>query len=577
MTKTHNWNLELDLLVVGSGNGAMTGAISASLMGLKDIVVIEKSDAFGGTSGMSGGGIWVPGNHYAKAEGQQDSFEDARRYLEQVIPEGMVPQEMIDTYLRTAPEMVSFLHDNTQVRYQSLEKYPDYYTNLEGSREGHRSLEPEPINRDVLGELMHKLVVGGPMFIANRIAITQVEGQILVGKLKGYVGIFIKLVLSYFLDAKWRKENKFSRRATAGAAGIIRLWLSMRDRNIPLQRNTALTKLIKEGDRIIGAEITFSEDATLKGQSFQKGQTIAVKCNNGVLLAAGGFEQNQEMREQYLPKPTSTEWSAGCVTNTGDAIRLGQDIGAQTRLMNQAWWCTTLCVPKLPYPFLSIVTKSLPGCITVNQLGKRFSNESQNYMAFQLEAFEKHSTDNPSFPMYMIFDHGFKRNYAVFPIMGPKRFLPERLFSEKFLAIENSLEALAEKMDIDAEGLKETIASFNHHAKNGEDPEFDRGKSAYDRYYGDPKVSPNPCLAPIAKPPFYAMRMEPGDFGTQGGLVTNTHGQVLSDDDTPIAGLYACGNCSAAILPTYPGPGSTLGPAMTFAYLAAKHMTSEQN
>lgn len=567
------WDATIDLLVVGSGNGAMTGAICAHDMGIRDIHVIEKSEFFGGTSGLSGGGIWIPCNRYAAAEGAVDSIEDAKHYLDQVVPADQVPEEMIDTYLQNAPKMVDFMHENTQLQYASLAKYPDYYTNLEGSREGHRSLEPVPINRDLLGDWVHKLVVGGPMFINNRIAITQVEGQILVGKLKGYVWIFLKRVLSYLWDRKWRKENKFSRRATAGAAGIIRLWLSLKDRNIPLHLNTKLTKLIREGDHVTGVEIKIFKDKTIGGQSFKAGDTIKIGCNKGVILAAGGFEQNQEMREQYLPQPTNTEWSAGCFSNTGDAIRAGQEIGAATRLMQNAWWCTTLVVPTLKYPFLSIVTKSLPGCITVNQYGKRFSNESQNYMAFQQEAFAKHSEETPSFPMYMIFDHNFKANYAVFPIMGPKHFLPGRLFKEKFIAIEDTLDNLAKAMDIDPQGLANTVSSFNENAAKGEDPEFDRGKSAYDRYYGDPGVTPNPCLAPIVKPPFYAMRMEPGDFGTQGGLSTNKNGQVLSTEGTPIEGLYACGNCSAAILPTYPGPGSTLGPAMTFAYLAAKHLT----
>jgi 3-oxosteroid 1-dehydrogenase len=307
------------------------------------------------------------------------------------------------------------------------------------------------------------------------------------------------------------------------------------------------------------------------------GRLIRIGARKGVVLAAGGFEHNQEMREQYLPKPTDHRWSGGVHTNTGDAIREGMRVGAATKLMSDAWWCTTITVPGEPMPRLSIMEKSYPGSCVVNAAGRRFTNESQNYMAYQKELFARHSDENPCVPSFHVFDARFRRTYIVGPLynsqMRPDWMVPQRWFDEGFVHKANTIAELAVKAGIDPAGLEDTIARMNDFAKRGGDPDFGRGDSEYDRYYGDPRVSPNPCLAPIDQAPFYAMPIDPGDFGTQGGLVTDVHARVQRGDGSTIEGLYAIGNCSAAVLPTYPGPGSTLGPAMTFGYLAARHLS----
>ena len=224
-------------------------------------------------------------------------------------------------------------------------------------------------------------------------------------------------------------------------------------------------------------------------------------------------------------------------------------------------------------PFLSIVTKSMPGTFVVSQSGKRYGNESQNYMSWSLELFKVHGDGHNCVPSFMIFDAYFKRKYAAFPLTGPDWLLPKSYFESGLVYKADSIRELAEKAGIDADQLEQTVATFNEYARTGKDLDFKRGDAAYDRYYGDPEVTPNPCLAPVLRPPFYAMRTDAGDFGTHGGLLTNPDAQVLDDSGQAIEGLYATGNCSAAVLPTYPGPGATLGPAMTFAYQAAKHMT----
>ena len=558
----------VDVLVVGSGNGAMTAALCAHQMGAGDVLVVEKADKFGGTSAVSGGGVWIPCNRYAREAGAQDSFEDAREYLRQTIPGNDVPGDMLDAYLRNGPKMIDFLHEHTDVRYRTLEHYPDYYTDLPGARAGHRSMEPEPINGSELGEDFGNLTLTHHMMrMFGHIHFTQVEAAMLTARTSGWLGLSAKLVAKWLLDVPWLvKWGGVARRLCTGSAGVARLYLSMKKRGIPLWLESPMQELLTDDSgAVVGAVV-------LRG-----GAATRVRARKGVVLAAGGFEHNQQMRDAYLPKPTNTEWSAGVRSNTGDAIREGMRLGAATRLMHGAWWCTTFVTPGEPTPRLAIMEKSLPGSCVVNAAGERIGNESQNYMAYQLGLFERHSEANPCSPAYFIFDARFRKSYIAGPLMTPDMkpdwSIPKSWFEQKFVARADSLDALARAMGIDAEKLKATVARMNEYAKTGKDLEFRRGDVAYDRYYGDPTVTPNPCLAPIDEAPFYAIRMDAGDFGTHGGLATNTDAQVLREDGSAIPGLYAIGNCSAAVLPTYPGPGATLGPAMTFAYQAAKHIT----
>jgi 3-oxosteroid 1-dehydrogenase len=555
---------EVDVVVVGSGNGALTAAITAHDLANADVIVVEKAEYFGGTSALSGGGVWVPNNRYAKAAGAKDSCEEALTYLTHTIPEDIARPDMIKAYLKGAPEMVDFLHENTRVRYTSLKKYPDYFTDLPGAREGHRSMEPETINITELKDDVDRMLTGGVMYIFYKYAITQVEGQVLIGKLKGWWKIMAKMLLRYYTDIPWLLRRKgFSRRTGGGGAGVIRLFLSAKDRGIPVYTNTPFESLITEGDKVVGVVVS------------QNGVKKEIRARKGVILAAGGFEQNQQMREQYLPKPTSNQWSAGCKTNTGDAIQAAQSLGAATGLMNEAWWCTTKVFPDRPYPFLGIINKSLPGSIVVNKAGKRFSNESQNYISFLKETFATHSDENPCIPMYMVFDTHFRKHRNVWPAALPDSMLPQSYFDSGLLAFGDTPEELAEKLGIDPQGLADTIKRFNGFVDTGKDEDFQRGDAAYDRYYGDPEYQPNPCLGKIEKGPFIAIKLDAGDFGTQGGMVTNVNGQVVRENGEAIEGLYACGNCTMAVLPTYPGPGSTLGPAMTFGYLAGKHIANK--
>ena len=566
MSSEQAWDYSFDVVVVGSGNGGQTAALCSYEMGTKDVLVIEKSDLYGGTSSISGGGVWIPGNRYAKAAGAEDSFDKAKTYLRQLITEEEVPEYQLDAFLENGPKMVDFLHERTRVRYVTLQHYPDYYTNLDGSMEGHRSMEPETFDASELGDEWRRLRRTHPMMhLGGVVGITQVEAALLVGQQPGWWKSALKLFWDYLIDIPWRLKDRFHRRLATGCAGVARLRASMLDRDIPLWLNTPMTKLVDQEGRVTGVEV------------MREGKPLRIQARKAVILAAGGFEHNQALREKYLPKPTDHRWSAGALDNTGDALLEGQRLGAKTHRLDEAWWCNTISVPGEDIPRLSVMERSYPGSIIVNPAGKRFSNESQNYMAFQQETFRLHSEDNPCHPTWQVFDANFRATYFVGPLYNskfrPDWMIPKSYEAEGFYARAESIRELAEKISVDPDGLEDTVNKMNEYASTGVDPDFQRGEVAYDRYYGDPRVTPNPCLGPIDKPPYYAVKIDPGDFGTQGGLVVDENAQVLHEDGHAIEGLYAIGNCSAPTLPCYPGPGATLGPAMTFAYQAAKSIT----
>lgn len=566
----HTWDEEYDVVVVGSGNGALTSAIAAHDGGAS-VLIIEKGDCFGGSSASSGGGVWVPNNRYAKAAAAQDSIDDARDYLEHVSPDGKINPELIETYITRAPEMINYLHENTNwVRYESLEHYPDYFPEGPGGKTGHRSMEPEQIHASALGKHFKNLAPQHPETqMPLGINFTQVEAQLLMAALPGWIGLTAKLVTKYLLDIPARLQGKRDARLTLGNAGIARLFLSLQDRNVPIRLNSPMTDLIEENGEVCGVI------------SVKNGVTQRIRARKGVILAAGGFERNQAMREQYLPQPTQTGWSAGNLNNTGDAIKAAIKYGAATHQMDWAWWFTTARAPGKEKATLSMIEKSMPGCITINKAGKRFSNESQNYVSFVTDIYKETQKGNDCVPCYMIFDADFRHKRPVTPMLLQGEFFPDWMvpkswWTPDFICKGDTIPELAAKIGVDADGLEQTLETFNQYAHTGKDLDFQRGDSSYDRYYSDPMVKPNPCLGPVIKPPFYSMALFPGEMGTAGGLVIDSDGRVLREDGEAINGLYACGNTSTALIPSYAGPGSTLGPAMTFGYLAGKHCSEQR-
>jgi 3-oxosteroid 1-dehydrogenase len=253
---------------------------------------------------------------------------------------------------------------------------------------------------------------------------------------------------------------------------------------------------------------------------------------------------------------------------------MGHELGAGLGFIDEAWWMTVTLVPGVETPYMVLVDRTLPGSIMVNKKGRRFTNEAGPYIDVVKDQYVTHSEAFNAIPAFLIADHRFHKKYPLGALMSWSS--PKKYIANGFIKAADTLEALATKCGIDPQGLKAEVEKFNRYAKTGKDPDFKRGEKAIDRYYSDPSVKPNPCLAPLDKPPFYAMEIFPGDLGTKGGLATDAHARVLREDGTPINGLYATGNCSSPVMgATYPGAGGTIGPSMTFGYIAARNAVGD--
>ncbi|ABZ76656.1 fumarate reductase/succinate dehydrogenase flavoprotein domain protein [Shewanella halifaxensis HAW-EB4] len=554
-----------DVVIVGSGAGAMASSIVAADHGLS-VLVVEKSAHYGGTSALSGGGIWIPNNDHFKAKGGEDSYQLAFDYLK-ASTENTVSEPRLHAYLTQAPEMIRYLENNSRVRYAVAEKYPDYYPHLEGALPGGRTLDPEIFDTKCMGsEVDNQLKASASTLLMGKIAWTARDAHKAMARERGWRFLLLKLMLRYKLDFSQRRKTKRDRRAALGSSLVASLRQSMTDRNIPLWLNTDFTDIVLNNEKVSGIEVV------------REGEKQIINSALGVIFASGGFEQNQKLREKYLPEPSNVKWSATPPGhNTGAALEAGIRAGAKTDIMDWCWWSPTVNVPKEDKARGIFAERAFPGAIVVDGLGKRFVNEAAPYLEFGDAMYRNNAaTGGKSLPAWVIFDANFRFNYAMGPFMPaqiqPDSRLPKGWLNTLYWKAEN-LNDLAKQIQIDPEGLSQTVERINRFAKTGVDEDFGRGGNVFDRYYGDTNVKPNPCIAPVAKGPFYAMRIEAGDIGTKGGLLTNEHAQVLSDTNTPIAGLYAIGNCSASVMGrSYPGAGATLGPAMTFGYIAANHI-----
>jgi 3-oxosteroid 1-dehydrogenase len=371
----------------------------------------------------------------------------------------------------------------------------------------------------------------------------------------------MRLFFRYAFDIPWRFKSKRDRNLAMGNALVAMLRRSLMDRNVPIWLETPARKIVMEGGRAVGIEAE------------RKGKRIRIRGTKGVILAAGGFEANQAMRDKYLPQPSKAEWSSANPNNTGDIINMGIEIGAAIGLMDEAWWGPAVKFPGDERARFFVIELSLPGSVLVNRSGRRFVNEASPYGDKVAAMYAKNSPEGETIPSYLVFDSMFRKKYPVGPLLPgaqqPDWMAPKDVMSLIIKA--NTLPELAAKLGIDAEGLTDTVAKMNEYAKTGVDPEFGRGGTIFDRYYGDLKVEPNPNLGPIDAPPFYAMRTYPGELGTKGGLVVDARSRVLTESGEVVPGLYATGNCTASVMGhTYPGPGATLGPTTTFGYVAAR-------
>lgn len=548
---------EVDVLVIGSGAGAMTAALRAAHSG-RQVLIVEKGRCYGGTSATSGGGLWIPVNHLMRGVGIEDSEDEALQYLGALTADDVAPSRT-RAYVRHAGRMLRWLSEHSHARFMAMPYYADYYQDLPGAKPGGRSIDPLPYDARRLGRDFRNMQEPHRQTrVLGLMGYTNTEGAILLSKAPGWFKLMLKLAWTYFIDLPWRLGSRRSRRLTMGNALIGRLRHSLLERGVPIWLQSPVRALIPGADGgVAGVELE------------RDGRRWRLRARAGVILASGGFEGNQTLRERHLPQPTQAAWSAASPLNTGDLLQAAERLGAATALMDEAWWGPTMRIDREDRARMLFTERSMPGAIVVNREGRRFFNES---VAYTTAVQAMYGAGN--LPSFLIFDARYRREYPFGPLLpGGMRldWLHSRA-TRRLLRRADTLDGLAQQLGIDPAGLRRTVERFNGFAATGKDEDFERGENPYDLLYGDQRVQPNHCLAPVREAPYYGIEIHPGDIGTKGGLLTDEHARVLDRRGTPIAGLYAIGNCSASVTGRYyPGAGATLGPAMTFGFLAAEH------
>jgi 3-oxosteroid 1-dehydrogenase len=554
---------EYDVVVVGSGAAGMVAALTAAHQGLSTVVV-EKAPHYGGSTARSGGGVWIPNNEILRRDGVTDTPQDARTYLHSIIGD-VVPAGKIDTFLERGPEMLSFVLENSPLKLCWVPGYSDYYPESPGGKATGRSVEPKPFNAKKLGPDEAGLEPPYGKVPMNMVVMQQ--DYVRLNQLKRHPrGVLRSLKVG--IRATWAKATG-KNLVGMGRALIAPLRIGLQKAGVPVLLNTALTDLYVEDGIVRGIYV---RDMNAP----ESAEPRLIRARRGVILGSGGFEHNEQMRVKYQRAPITTEWTVGAVANTGDGILAAEKLGAALELMEDAWWGPT--VPLVGAPWFALSERNSPGSIIVNMAGKRFMNESMPYVeaCHHMYGGEYGQGAGPGehIPAWLIFDQQYRDRFIFAGLQAGQR-IPKKWLETGVIVKADTLEELAGLTGLSPDALTATVERFNGFARSGVDEDFKRGQSAYDRYYGDPTNKPNPNLGELSHAPYYAAKMVPGDLGTKGGVRTDVNGRALRDDDSIIAGLYAAGNVSSPVMGhTYPGPGGTIGPAMTFGYLAALHLAA---
>ncbi|GAA0954522.1 3-oxosteroid 1-dehydrogenase [Virgisporangium aurantiacum] len=542
--------VEFDVVVVGAGAAGMAAALTAAKRGLRT-VVIEKAAVFGGSAARSGAGVWVPNNEVILAAGVPDTPAKASTYMSAVVGAD-VPAARLNAYLTNGPAMISFLLRNSPLRFAWMEGYSDYYPELPGGMPNGRSVEPQALDANILGAEYANL---NPSYIPSPpgtvVYTIDYKWLALIARHPKGLATATEMVSRYLaLTLRGQKPITMGQ----ALAGGLRAGLLAAD--VPVWLNTPLTDLVVEGGRVVGVK------------AIRDGQEQVIRARRGVIVGSGGFEHNEAMRKQYQQAPIGADWTVGAASNTGDGIAAGERAGAALDLMDSAWWGPMIPLPEGPYFCLS--ERTLPGNIFVNGAGQRFVNEAAPYGDVVHVMYEKDTPSARHIPAWMITDQRYRNRY-LFKETAPALPYPEAWYGNGALVKDWTLDGLAAKIGVPPANLRATVSRFNAMARAGRDTDFHRGDSRYDAYFADPTNTPSPCLAELVLPPYYAMKIVPGDLGTNGGMRTDARARVLRADNTVIPGLYAAGNASSAVMGYgYAGAGSTLGPAMTFGYVAAR-------
>ncbi|WP_298231935.1 FAD-dependent oxidoreductase [uncultured Azohydromonas sp.] len=552
-----------DLLVIGSGAGGLSTAVTAKKLGL-DVVVVEKDTVFGGTTAFSGGVLWIPGNPH-KAAGVRDSREAAREYLRHETG-AFFDAAAVDAFLDRGPEMVEFFERETAVKFVPT-LYPDYHPTVPGGVDVGRSILAAPYDIRGLGADMARLrpplrtiTFIGMMFNSSNADLKHFFNA--TKSLASFVYVVRRL-------AKHLKELALYRRGvnvTSGNALAARLAKSALDLGIPIHTGTPARELLLEGGRVVGARV-LGPDGEME-----------VRARRGVVLASGGFSHDVErIRTAYAHLRRGGEHLSPVPQgNTGDGARMAEQAGGTVpiRYPQPAAW---MPVSKVPLGqgrvgvFPHLLDRYKPGIIGVTRQGQRFCNESESYHDVGAAMVEACRNERET-AMWLVCDHATLRKYGL-GYVKPAPMPLGRFLRNGYLVKGRSLAELAQRAGIDAAGLERTVREYNQGAARGVDAQFGRGSTAFNRYLADPARQPNPCVAPVGEGPYYALKVVMGDLGTFDGIRTDVAGRVLDGQGGAIEGLYAVGNDRASVMGgNYPGAGITLGPIMTFGYLTARHI-----
>ena len=555
---------DCDVLVIGSGAAGMSAAITAASRGLK-VIVVEKAPRYGGTTARSGGRLWVPGTHMAKELGYRERPDQALEYLRDQAGVHF-DESRVRAFLTQGPKAVEFFTSRTAVQFDMPMTFPDYHAEAPGGGQGGRSLATRPYDARELGPLLKDLEPPLPVAVVFGIAI---------GTGKDMVH-FMRVTRS--LESFWYVTKRMTKQLvevlrhgrgmllTNGNALAARLARSAADLSIPVWLSSPAMHLLRDGERVTGAVVK------------RAGQQVQMRARLGVVLASGGFPHDAERQKRTYPhiQAGQRHYSPTPPTNTGDGARMAEAVGGvfDDSLKQPAAWVPVSLVPRkdgtqgiMPH----FIDRSKPGVIAVDQEGRRFTDEASSYHDV-VQAIIAASRGKNECACWLLADHPTVRHYGLgfakpspLPLGGQLR--------SGYLKKGRTVAALAEKIGVPAATLEETVRRYNEQAQHGRDPEFGRGSLSFDRYQGDTLHEPNPCVAPLLQGPFYAVKLVPGDLGSFMGLRTNGNAQVVTAQGQPIAGLYAVGNDAASVMGgEYPGAGITLGPGLTFGYIAANHI-----
>ncbi len=543
----------VDLLVVGSGTG-MAAALTAHELGLSALIV-EKSSYVGGSTARSGGALWLPAGPVLREAGANDTAERAATYLDSVVA-GSAPPQRSAGFLTHLSATVEMLRRMTPLRLFWARDYSDYHPEEPGGSAAGRTCECRPLDTSILGEYRTRLrpgVLEAGFSIPTTGADYRWMNLVARVPRKG-IPTFGKRL------AQGLGGRLLGRRYAAGGQGLMAgLFAGVLRAGIPVWTDTTLLRLAGDGNRVTGAVVDHG------------GREVTITARRGVVLATGGFDHSMDMRWKFQSESLGANLSLGAESNTGDGIRAGQELGADIDLMDQAWWFPAVAPLPGKAPAVMLAERSLPGCLIVDQNGHRFANESADYMSFGQRLLELERSGGPVEAMWIIFDQQYRNSYVFGAELFPRMRIPQAWYVAGIAVRADSLGELGAHIGVPVSEFTQTMTRFNENASAGEDPDFGRGRSAYDRYYGDPTITPNPNLRPLVKGPFYAVKMVLSDLGTCGGLKADERARVLREDGSAITGLYAIGNTAAnAFGTTYPGAGATIAQGLVYGYIAAR-------